>query len=146
MSKIFTIYTAGKMGGLIYEEQMKWRLDLQKAIEKYTDKNVMFIHPPKFYQYDENYHKSEREVMDWDINHAVESDIVVVYLPNIEGSIGTHMELGAVYDANRRGNKHIYVIGIGKTECKHPWIDLCLHRQEDNVEDAAEYIVDYLLI
>lgn len=102
------------MGGLIYEEQMRWRLDLQKAIEKYTDKNVMFIHPPKFYQYDENYHKSEREVMDWDINH--------------------------------RGNKHIYVIGIGKTECKHPWVDLCLHRQEDNVEDAAEYIVDYLLI
>lgn len=29
MSKHYTIYTAGKMGGLSYDEQMEWRYHLQ---------------------------------------------------------------------------------------------------------------------
>ena len=146
MSKHYTIYTAGKMGGLSYDEQMEWRYHLQQTIEGLTDRPVTFIHPPKFYQYNSDDYKSEKEVMDWDINHAIESDIVVVYLPNIENSIGTHMELGAIYAANQRSSKHIYVIGVGKAKCNHPWIDLCLHRQEDNIEDAADYITKYLLV
>lgn len=145
MSKTYTIYTAGEMGGLTYDEQMEWRLHLQNEIEGMTDANVKFIHPPNYYRYDKTYHKSEKEVMDWDLSHAINSDIVVVLLSNIHDSIGTHIEIGAINTANRMG-KQIYIIGVGRSDTAHPWIDLNLHRQEDNIEDAADYIAKYLLV
>ena len=44
-------------------------------------------------------------------------------------------------------DKHIYIIGIGQSkEQLNPWIELSLFRQEDDFENAARYIADYLLI
>lgn len=59
------IYTAGKMAGLTYNQQMEWRSRLEQLIRERTDKSVAFIHPPKFYSYSRPAHKSEKEVMDW---------------------------------------------------------------------------------
>ena len=47
--KEFKIYTCGRMNGLSYEEQMKWRNAIQEAIELRTDRKVTFIHPPLYY-------------------------------------------------------------------------------------------------
>lgn len=146
MIKTFKIYTAGKMGGLGLKDQMKWRADVEYKIKSRTDKSIQFIHPPRFYTYGEQLHKSERETMVWDLNQIRDSDIVIVDLSTISDTIGTHIELGFVEAMNQFGNKHIYVIGIGDPNNNHPWIDEIVFRKEDTIEEAADYIVDYLLV
>ena len=140
------IYTAGKMLGITYEDQMSWRYEAERKIENKTDELIRFIHPPLFYNYDTPTHKTEREVMDWDLSHLKDCDIVVVNLEGIEDSTGTHYELATVNAINSAGSRHIYVIGFGspKTEL-HPWIELSLHRKEDTLDGATDYICRYLL-
>ena len=145
MAKTFKIYTAGKMGGLTYSQQTDWRLKIEKLIKERTSANVVFIHPPLFYRYGENLHKNESEVMEWDLSQIRDSDIVVVDFEDISDSIGTHIELGFIKAINEFGNKHIFVIGIGKPNIDHPWLSLIPLRQEDTIESAADYISTYLL-
>lgn len=149
--KQYKIYTAGKMGGLSFEKQIEWRLSLERAVHnlmQYKEANVQvcFVHPPLFYRYGENLHKSEREAMQWDINQIRDSAIVVVNLDQIESSVGTCMEMGYIEALNSMSTHHIYVIGIGNSKNHHPWITEIQFRQEPNIDDAARYIVDYLLL
>lgn len=137
------------MGGLSFEQQMKWRTQVEDLINnKISNYNikVKFIHPPMFYRYGKNWHKNEREVMEWDLSQVKDSDIVIVDLSTISSSIGTHIELGVIEAMNEFGYKHIHVIGVGEPDTDHPWIPLCALRIEDTVEKAVEYIVDYLLV
>ena len=143
--KTYKIYTAGKMNGLAYDEQMDWRWRLEIAVRDKSD-NVLFVHPPRFYRYGANLHKTEREAMQWDLSQIRDSDIVVVDLSTVDDSIGTHMELGFIEAINQAGGKHIHVIGIGDSNSSHPWIDEVVFRHEDTVADAADYIAGYLLL
>lgn len=146
MGKTYKIYTAGKMGGLTFAQQMDWRIKIENLIREQTDKQITFVHPPMFYTYDEQLHKTESEVMSWDISQVKDSDIVIVDLSTISDSIGTHFELGIAEAMNEFGYKHIHIIGVGKSNTDHPWISLCCLRQEETLEDAAKYIVNHLLI
>lgn len=142
--KTYKIFTAGKMGGLSYDEQMKWRNNLEMILRARCDKSFTFVHPPMFYQYGDEV--NEREAREWEINQLKDSDIVVVYLDNIADSIGTHIELGIIEAMNEFGYKHIHLIGVGKQNVDHPWIQMGMLRQENTLEDAADYISTYLLI
>lgn len=144
--KSIKIYTAGKMSGLSYDEQMSWRENFERIIKIRITKNIELIHPPRFYNYENRIHKNEREVKEWELNHLRDADIVVVNLDGINSSVGTHYELSFVDAINSFGNKHIYVIGIGNTDNLHPWINLSLFRVEHTIEDAVEYIATHLLI
>ena len=79
--RTFKIFTAGKMGGLSYDEQMKWRKELENIIRSRCDKSLTFVHPPVFYQYGDEI--NEREARTWEINQLKDSDIVVVDLTTI---------------------------------------------------------------
>lgn len=141
------IYTAGKMAGLTYNQQMEWREKLERLVREKTDKPVTFIQPPKFYSYSYPSHKTEKEVMDWDLEHLKECDIVAVNLEGVTQSIGTHFELATANAINQTGHKHIYTIGFNKSDQNlHPWIELSLHRYEETIEQAADYIVEYLMV
>lgn len=149
----YKIYTAGKMAGLSPYDQMEWRKEIELSVRHAADNygipqsEICFIHPPKFYQYGETYFQSEREVKDWDLNQVRNSDIVIVNLDTVETSTGTHYELAMVDAMNSFGNKHIFVIGIGNEgKSIHPWIEETLHRRESDYDDAADYIVNYLLV
>lgn len=145
--KEFKIYTCGKMSGIPYEKQMEWRYKIQELVESKTNRKVIFIHPPLFYGYHEVMHKSEREVKEWELNQICSCDIVIVNLDGINESIGSHFEMGAICGANIVGNKHITVIGVGKSETEvHPWIETDFLRYEEHLEDAADYIATYLLL
>lgn len=147
MKSEYKIYTAGKMKDLSYAEQVHWRMKMEKLIKENTDKNVTFIHPPLYYNYEQKDYKSEREVKEWEINHLIKSDIVIVNLEGINDSVGTHYELSAVDTINRLSNKHIYIIGFGESSTPlHPWIELSLFRKEHDYYDAVKYITEYLLI
>lgn len=143
--KTFKIYTAGKMGGLEYEDQMLWRWKLELCVRE-TANNVVFVHPPQYYRYEDNFHKNEREAMQWDLAQIRDSDIVVVDMNTIADSIGTHMELGFIEAINQMGSKHIHVIAIGNPNVEHPWLYEIPLRFENSVESAADYITSYLLV
>lgn len=142
------IYTCGKMSGISFQEQMEWRLRIEGEVKKWLDfgQGVKFIHPPMFYNYEENYQKSEREILEWEMAQVHDCDIVIVNLDGIDSTVGSHMELGAVQGINRFGDKHIFVIGLGKDDNLHPWIKESCIRIEDDYAKAAEYICEYLLI
>lgn len=150
MKKEFKIYTVGKMKGISIKEQNAWRMEIEEAIKYHTDMldiPVQFVHPSWFYEYDRAFHKTEREVYEWELNQLADSDIVIVNLDGIEDSVGSHMELGFIEALNQYSQRHIYVIAIGKMpEDLHPWLKEVVFRHETNIEDAAEYIVDYLLV
>lgn len=139
------IFTAGKMGGLSYEEQMLWRNQLEKELCSNSIAEIVFVHPPKFYQYADNM-KDEIEAKAWETNQLKDSDIVVFNLQNISGSIGTHIELGIVDAINCSGLKHIYTVGFGVPDTNHPWISQIVMHTDDTVENVADYINTYLLI
>lgn len=142
------IYTCGKMSGISFQEQMEWRLRIEGEVKKWLDfgQGVKFVHPPMFYNYEENYQKSEREILEWEMTQVHDCDIVIVNLDGIDSTVGSHMELGAVQGINRFGDKHIFVIGLGKDDNLHPWIKESCIRIEDDYAKAAEYICEYLLI
>lgn len=142
--KTYKIYTAGKMGGLTYSQQMKWRKDFENTLRSRSDEDLIFVHPPMFYQYGEE--TDEREAREWDINQLKDSDIVVVNLSNIADSIGTHIELGIVEAMNEFGYKHIHLIGVGEPNTSHSWIQMGMLKTVKTVEEAADYISTYLLL
>lgn len=141
------IYTCGKMSGISFQEQMEWRSNVEHEvrIRTYYDFDVKFIHPPMFYNYEENNHQSEREILEWEMAQLHDCDIVVVNLDGIEDTTGSHMELGAVQGINMFGDKHIFVIGLGKDENLHPWIRESCIRIEEDPDKVADYICNYLL-
>lgn len=146
--KEYKIYTCGKMSGIPFEQQMQWRKSLEAfARDKYdgSDK-IKFIHPPLYFNYEHMMHKTEREILDWEMMQLHECDIVVVNLEGIDSTVGSHMELGAVQGINRFGDKYIYVVGIGEDNNLHPWIKETCNRIESNYSDAATYIIEYLLV
>ena len=128
--KEYKVFTSGKMGGLTYNEQMEWRLNLENLVFGLTEKKVKFIHPPEFFDYDFPDQKTAKE---WEINQIIDSDIVVI-------------ELGVIHAVNRMSGKHIATIGIGKPNTNHPWIKSGVFYRVDNVEEAAKFICKYLLI
>ena len=142
--KTYKIFTACKMGGLSYDEQMKWRKDFETILRSRCNKSLIFVHPPMFYQYGDE--TNEREAREWEINQLKDSDIVVVNLTTIADSIGTHIELGIIKAMNEFGYKHIHLIGVGEPNVSHPWIQMGMLRQESTLEDAADYISTYLLL
>lgn len=142
--KQFKIFTSGKMGGLSYKEQMAWRRELEhKVHEISTPSTTMFIHPPLYFDYSS---PNQEMAKQWEINQLINSDIAVFNLSNIHSSFGTVMELGIIEGINRIREKKIFVVGIGKPNIEHPWLESALFKRVDTVEDAAEFIVDYLLI
>ena len=135
------------MSGISFKEQMRWRNQLGGLVRLYYDgtNKITFVHPPLYFNYENNLHKSEREILDWEMMQLHDSDIVVVNLDQIDTTVGSHMELGAVQGINRFGDKYIYVVGVGDSNV-HPWITETCSRIEDSFTDAAKYIAEYLII
>lgn len=135
------IYLSGGMSGLSIEEQSKWRQMVINAI-KYGyehEKNASFFNPVDYYNFEEKQHKSEREIMEFDLYNLRNSDLVIVNFNNI-WSIGTAMELMLAKEM------HIPVIGWNPNdEALHPWLKECVTRLCDNLREAVEHVVSYYL-
>ena len=144
--KNIKIYLAGKMGGLSFEESNEWRRKLKSMIFRrtfYSQIRPTVINPNDFYNFKEPTHKSEREVMQYDLNHVRSSDIIVVNLDGINTSIGTAIELYAAAQLN------IPVLAWGTSEewkNTHPWLKECISRVESDANDLCNYIFEYYFI
>lgn len=132
------------MGGLSYQEQMEWRNRIETVVRAKTDKSLVFIHPPNFYQYNDGVDETEKMV--WEMSQIRDSDIVIVDLSTIKDSIGTLIEMGFIIGINQFGYKTKHIIGLGKPNTNHPWIQMGILHREDTPEDLADYIINYLLV
>lgn len=140
------IYLSGAMSGLNLEEMTKWRTQFQNAI-KYSDyrdsddfeKKPLFFDPTRYYLPTENYHKSEREAMEFDLYNLKKSDLVVVNLNRLD-SIGTNMELILA----KEYNIPVIAYGVNGQEL-HPWVQECCTRICDSLREAVTHIIDFYL-
>lgn len=141
MMNTINIYLSGGMGGLSFEEQVGWRNQIVSNIindDSLTFKPI-FFNPPYFYTPAHNYHKNEKEVMEFDLYKLRKSDVVIVNF-NVPNSIGTAMELMLAKEYN------IPVIGINIDNKElHPWLLECCSRMCDNIQETIEYVKKYYL-
>ena len=136
------IYLSGGMGSLSFEEQSKWRKQITDAI-KFGDydyeKKVSFFNPVDYYTFEEKRHKTEKEIVEFDLYNLRNSDLVIVNF-NDSKSIGTAAELAIAYDM------HIPVIGINKDKQElHPWLIEFTTRMCEDIREAVEHVVDFYL-
>lgn len=132
------IYLAGGMSNVSYDEQMEWRENIQDELEQ-AHYDVEVINPVCYYNFENDFYKSEREVFEFDTYHLRTSDVVIVNF-NEPKSIGTAMELMLAKETR------IPVIGINENNQRlHPWLLECVTRMCDNIYDAVEYVKVYFL-
>lgn len=136
------IYLSGGMGNLSFEEQSKWRKQIIDAI-KFGDydyeKKPTFFNPVDYFNFEEVKHKSEREVMEFDLNGLRNSNLVIVNF-NDPKSLGTCAELAIAYEMK------IPIVGINKDGQKlHPWLECFCNRMCANIKEAVEYVVEFYL-
>ena len=140
MEKV-NIYLSGGMGNLSFEEQSKWRQRIIDAINNNFDceKKPYFFNPVNYYNFTEVRHRSEREIMEFDLNALRNSDLVIVNF-NDPKSIGTAMELMLAKERN------IPIIGFGVNgQAVHPWLLECCTRICDSFREMAEHVVAFYL-
>lgn len=135
------IYLSGGMGSLSFEEQSKWRKQTIDAItyNYECEKRPLFFNPVNYYNFEEVRHRSEREIMEFDLNALRNSDLIIVNF-NDPKSIGTAMELMLAKERN------IPIIGFGVDgQIIHPWLLECCTRVCENLREAVEYTVEFYL-
>ena len=135
------IYLSGGMGKLSLEEQSKWRQQIQDAIKFNYEcsKKPLFFNPVNYYNFEEVRYKTQREVMEFDLNALRNSDLVIVNFNDPE-SLGTCSELAIAYDMK------IPIVGINKdNKVLHPWLIEFTSRMCENIKEAVEYVVDFYL-
>lgn len=130
------------MGNLSFEEQSKWRQQITNEIlygDHHYEKKVSFFNPVNYFNFEEVQHKSEREVVEFDLNGLRNSDLVVVNF-NDPSSLGTCAELAIAYEMK------IPVVGINKDGKElHPWLECFCNRMCTSLREAAEYVVEFYL-
>ena len=140
--EIVKIYLSGGMGSLSFEEQSKWRQQVQDAIKfgdyDYTKKPV-FFNPVNYYNFTEKRYKSEREVMEFDLNALRNSDLVIVNF-NDPKSVGTISELAIAYEHK------IPIIGLSRDGHElHPWLTEFVSRMCESTREVVEYTTEFYL-
>ena len=133
------IYLCGAMG--CYEnpeEYMFWR---RKIVALYNDVADVFD-PSEFYSYEEQMHKTEKEIMEYELYNLKRCDFVILNLDRIHESIGSIMEIAVANENN------IPIIAFGsldKYEHLYPWLKECILRHETSMPETIEYINKYFL-
>lgn len=142
--KNFQIYLSGAMSGISFEEQSRWRRQVRDAIT-YGDfdhnKNITFFDPTRYYNFEEKQHKTEREIMEFDLYNLRNSDLVIVNFNNRGSeSIGTAMELMLAKELR------IPVIAFCANDKEiHSWLLECCTRVCDSMRDAVNHVAEFYL-
>ena len=139
-----TIYLAGAMSCYFNTDQndylKKWREDAKKYVRKLYD-NITIVSPTDFYEIGKNYHKSESEVMRFDLRMVREADIVLCNLRDLHSSLGTSDEILYAFISGKP------VIGFLEDESEiknvHPWKIEQIDRIETR-EGAMKRAIDYI--
>ncbi len=121
----------------------QWREEVKEYVKKHYE-NITITSPTDFYEIGKNDHKSESEVMRFDIRMVREADVILVNLKDLYASLGTSDE---IFYAFIKGKP---IIGFGDNEEDinklHPWKMEQIDRIEtgkDSMKNALDYIYRY---
>lgn len=143
------VYLAGAMSCYFNTDQhdypKKWRKDAKEYVKKLYD-DITIVSPTDFYQIGKNYHKSESEVMRFDLRMVREADIVLCNLRDLHSSLGTSDEILYAFISGKP------IIGFLENESEikniHPWkieqIDR-IETGEGAMENALSYIYSHYI-
>lgn len=133
-------YLCGKMSGMSPEESNEWKERFIGKMIDYGIYKIEFVNPYNYYNYENHMHKTEKEIMLWELRKVRECDLLVVNLDRINESVG------GVFEIIEAHNNGIGVIGINENRYEvHPWIMEYVERVEDNFYDLCSYIAKYYM-
>ena len=144
-----SIYLVGAMQvyGEKSEEAKEWRDKVKEYFSEYS-LNFDCIAPTDYYEYGSDYHKSNREVMRFDLRKGRDADIMLVNLKNIRQSIGSCDEIFYAYMLGKpiigfiENNFCIEELTGYIHEWKYEQIDR-IETGEDALDKACQYIKEY---
>ena len=134
---MFKIYLSGGMKNISFEKQSEYREYIQKTLESFG--NCKVFNPIKYFNYQIQKHKTEKQVFLFELDNVRKSDLVIVNFNN-PSSLGTMAEITVAYE------HRIPIIGIRENnEELHAWhIEMCDVIFE-SVDEAIDYIKVYYL-
>lgn len=145
MNKV--VYLAGAMSCYFNTEQhnypKQWRRDVKEYVKKLYE-NITIISPTDYFEIGNNYHKSESEVMRFNLRMVRESDVILVNLKDLNTSLGSSDEIFYAFISRKP------IIGFLEEESEikniHPWKVEQIDRIEtgkDSMKRAIDYIYRY---
>lgn len=133
---------AGAMSGLSFEEQTKWRNRIRDAIlfgDYDYSKKPIFFNPTQYYNFEEIRHKSEVEIMEFDLYNLRNSNLIIVNFNN-PNSIGTAMEVMLAKELR------IPILGLNKDKKDlHPWLECSCNRICNDLRELVSHVVEFYL-
>lgn len=138
----FTIYLAGAMSGLSFEEQNNWRKVVKNKLENtYSEYHVNCINPVDYYNFEDSpkRYDTELEIMQFDLYKLKHSDLVIVNFNKPE-SLGTMAEIATAYELR------IPIIGLKSELTKlHPWQECMCSKIFTDFQAMINYVEEFYL-
>lgn len=138
------VYLAGAMSCYFNTDQhnypKKWREEAKEYVKKLYD-DITPVLPTDFYLIGKNYHKSESEVMRFDLRMVREADIVLCNLRDLHSSLGASDEILYAFISGKP------VIGFLEDESEIKNVHPCKIEQIDRIETgegAMKRAIDYI--
>lgn len=135
------IYLSGAMGSLSFDEQNKWRQQIQDSIKYEYDceKKPIFFNPVDYYNFVDIHYKTDKEVMEYDLHNLRNSNLMIVNF-NDPASLGTAMEVALAYELR------MPIIGLNKdNQVLHSWLKCSCNRIFTNLRELVDYVVEFYL-
>lgn len=137
MNKV-KVYLAGKMSGLTYEQMNSWREKATDILKMKSDYRIHTENPCHYYNFElDPTTFTDKECKEFDLWLVKNCDIILV---NFEypDTIGTAIEL----ELASRWHKPVIAFN-GNKETVHPWMQLCITKWCNTMEEAIEHILDF---
>ena len=143
--KEMNVYLAGGMGKFgknEFDKANTWRVLIKQFLEnnEYGVK-VNCINPNDYFNFieDKPSYKSQREVMEFDLNKVRHADLIIVNFNDMY-SLGTMAEIAIAYE------KRIPILGLDVDYQElHPWeIEMC-NRIFNNTNELFDYLNNFYL-
>lgn len=133
------IYLAGAMTCQTHEEMNGWRVMLENKLFE-TAKNhevkLKVYNPVDYYIVEDSRAKSDVEVMDFDLDLVLGSDLIIINTKDILKSPGTITECALAW------KKGIPILGFGEVP-NHPWVERFFRRIDENMDETVGYVRDF---
>jgi len=136
-------YTAGKMGGLSYNQYSSWRKELTtRLIDRCGDDvRLTMINPSEFFNFEmdrDSY--TYKEIYNWEIGQVKKCDFIIAKLEGGK-SQGTSHELAIANEYD------IPVIALySDRDIIHPFDAQCIDKWCETFDELVDYIAFYHLI
>jgi nucleoside 2-deoxyribosyltransferase len=140
--KVYLCGGMGKFGAENFKEGNMWRVYCSNTLTSCEcDLDVKIINPNRYFNFIDKppRYKSNREVMEFDLNKVRHSDLIIVNFNDVY-SLGSMSEMAIAYE------RRIPIIGLNETNQElHSWQEEMCVRIFDDIDEMLDYVEDFYL-